>query len=279
LVEYQTITHQQAYCHYSLEELRCADYAQGRRFGFAEPPIFTTPSQQQTHAFTAGTPPYSGTTDRWFYAPVAESAQHTTLTFSNNWGWNFSIAVSKKYIWTAPPILPSLHADATEEITIKIAMRRATFTDARYDPLIKEVNVTLKSTPSFCTTALSSMFLEGHGDGVELRITLATASVPASSVPPPTWRWGFDVDMGFLIPFYKTLRATHLMFYPSYPAHAMGEGREAPATEPFPDGSPAKGLVALWPGMRVTALSRQFYCEEVEWECRKLWRLVAVGSI
>jgi hypothetical protein len=271
--EFETITTQAPFIHYSAEELRVADYLHSRRYCSAQTPYFV-PSFLK-HVFTRGEAPRSQTSTPWFYAPVSQSSTRTTLTLSNNQGWNFSIAVGKRYVWTAAPVV---QADAEGEITVKMPMQRTAFQTYVADPLAKEVLVVVKSTPGFRPTALSGIFVEGRS-GIELWITLATASVPASFSPAPTWRWGFDVDLGFLVPFYKTLRVTHLMFYPSFPAHAVGSGNVAPVMEPFPDGGPAKGLAGLFPGMQFTAMSRRFYCEEMVWEGKRLWPLVAVGSI
>lgn len=112
---------------------------------------------------------------------------------------------------------------------------------------------------------------------MELSITIGTV---ASSPTEPTsaWKWTFDVDLGFLIPFYKELRATHVMFYPQFPSHALGENGAVPAREPFPLGSPAAGLLSSFEGMSFVAMTKGFHCEEMKYMGRKLWRLAAVGS-
>jgi hypothetical protein len=109
---YETITAQDAYRSYSLEELRVADYLQGR-------------TQRNKHAFTSGTAPSGATSSPWFYAPVTETQSITTLIFSNSCGWNFSISISRSYTWAHAPILPHRGADTTREITVKIPLQRA----------------------------------------------------------------------------------------------------------------------------------------------------------
>jgi hypothetical protein len=259
---YQTITAQYAYQSYSLEELRVADYLQNRRF---------SSPQGNKHAFTAGTAPSGATSSPWFYAPVTESLSHTTLTFSNSCGWNFSVSTSRSCTWTHAPILPYRGADTAGEITVKIPLQRAgvrTYKDV-------DVMVNVKSTPGFRSTALSSIVVERASDSgiIELQITLATASGPPSLVPAPSWIWAFDADMGYLIPFYNIMRATQLIFYPSYPSHAV------PQRIPHPEGSPQAMLTRLYPGIRFGNMSEHSYCAEVEWGGRKLWRLLAVGSM
>ncbi|KAI4950478.1 hypothetical protein J4E91_004361 [Alternaria rosae] len=58
------------------------------------------PTPQSIHPFTAGSPATYPPTTPYFYAPVTETTQRTTLTFSNNDKWTFSIGISKQYEWT-----------------------------------------------------------------------------------------------------------------------------------------------------------------------------------
>jgi hypothetical protein len=38
------------------------------------------------------------------------------------------------------------------------------------------------------------------------------------------YTWAFELDMGFLAPFYKNARVTEMMFWLEYPGHAVGKG-------------------------------------------------------
>ncbi|OAG18167.1 DnaJ-domain-containing protein [Alternaria alternata] len=232
------------------------------------------------HPFTSGTPPGPiGTTPSpWFYAPVSESPIRTNLSFLNHAGWHFRIEVSKKYKWILRPVLPLLNADTEGDIMVRISVQRNTYS-ATVNAL-KDVVIDVKATPGNKSTALSSVFKETR-QGIELCVTIGTLPVTATApLPPmPAWSWSFDVDLGFLIPFYKELRVSHLMFYPHYPSHAVGKDGAVPAKEPFPMGSPQAELVSLFEGIQFVAMSKGFYCEEVGWAGRKRWRLAAVGSV
>ncbi|KAF1849740.1 uncharacterized protein K460DRAFT_360590 [Cucurbitaria berberidis CBS 394.84] len=289
---YQAITFQQPYQKYSLEELRVADYDQGRRFGnqngqagaFGQSSM--PPPRPKVHTFTSGSPQgmFGAPSDAWFYAPVHEGEERMHVKYSNWRGWDFSIGVSNGFAWVARPVLPLLHEDTGNEITVRLGMvRKAASKGGLADNFLKEVLVTVRKTPEMRQTALSSIFLETREGNMELRITLATASDEVQSAirhtSSPTWTWAFDVDLGFLVPFYKTLRATHLMFYPTFPAHAVLDGGGVPEGAPYPAGSPAAVLAESFPDIKFAKLSKQFYCEEMDWAKKKLWRVVAVGSM
>ena len=200
------------------------------------------------------------------------------LSFLNHAGWHFRIEVSKKYKWILRSVLPLLNADTEGDIMVRISVQRNTYS-ATVNAL-KDVVIDVKATPGNKSTALSSVFKETR-QGMEICITIGTLPVTATApLPPmPAWSWSFDVDLGFLIPFYKELRVSHLMFYPHYPSHAVGKDGAVPAKEPFPMGSPQAELVSLFEGIQFVAMSKGFYCEEVGWAGRKRWRLAAVGSV
>ena len=246
----------------------------------APPPNTSAPQPPRRHPFTSGTPPGPiGTTpSRWFYAPVSENPIRTNLSFLNHAGWHFRIEVSKKYKWILRPVLPLLNADTEGDIMVRISVQRNTYS-ATVNAL-KDVVIDVKATPGNKSTALSSVFKETR-QGIELCVTIGTLPVTATApLPPmPAWSWSFDVDLGFLIPFYKELRVSHLMFYPHYPSHAVGKDGAVPAKEPFPMESPQAELVSLFEGIQFVAMSKGFYCEEVGWAGRKRWRLAAVGSV
>ena len=286
--QYQTITFRQPYYYYSLEELRVADYNQGRRYadnnGGAG--MFGQNSESHPpHDYTTGSAPgMSGKdgSDAWFYAPVHRDYGRTQVTYSDWRGWEFTVGVSKRFEWVLPPVLPSLQDDTRREITIRLFMVRNWVTDELRDSFMTEVMVTVKTTPESRQTALSAIWVETRDGNVELSITLATASDDVQAATPPTaspsWTWAFDVDMGFLVPFYKRFRASHVMVYPTFPGHAVLEGGEVPESAPYPVGSPAAVLAGKFPGIQFAKLSKHFYCEEVWAETRR-WRLVAVGWI
>jgi len=142
--------------------------------------------------------------------------------------------------------------------------------------------LTVESTPDNRSVAVSSIFAE-RTDGINLRITLAgIGAAPTPTIPlqvKQSWMWTWDVDLGFLVLFYKTLRATHLMFYPHYPAHAVDGDGVVPTKEPFPMGSPAAELVRVFEGMVFVGMTRQFYCQEVKMEGKTFWQLAAVGHV
>jgi curved DNA-binding protein CbpA len=244
---------------------------------FTQADVQPPPKTPNRHPFTAGSPPgtFGTTSSPWFHAPVTEDPTRTILSFDNSAGWSFSIGVSKKYKWIRRPVLPLLETDTKNEITIRICMKRNTYSSA-YNAL-KDVVLCLTSAPENKRTAFSSIFAENR-QGMELCITIG-ALTTSPTEPTLAWKWAFDVDLGFLIPFYKELRATHLMFYPQFPRHAVGENGAVPAKKPFPMGSPAAGLVSIFEEMSFVAMTKGFYCEEMEYLGRRFWRLAAVGSI
>ncbi|KAG9190561.1 hypothetical protein G6011_08649 [Alternaria panax] len=226
----------------------------------APPPDTSTPQTPRRHSFTTGTPPepIGTTTSPWFYAPVSENSARTILSFSNHAGWHFRIEVSRKYKWILQPLLPLLHVDTKGDITIKMSMQRNAYSSTVN--ALKDVVVNVKATPGNKSMAFSSIFGETR-QGVELCITIGTLPVdPTAPLPPtPAWNWSFDVDLGFLVPFYKRLRATHLMFYPHYPSHAVGKDGAVPAREPFPVGLPQAQMSNLFEGMQFVAMTKGFY--------------------
>ncbi|KAF1830671.1 hypothetical protein BDW02DRAFT_507031 [Decorospora gaudefroyi] len=234
------------------------------------------PNPNPIHRFTTGRP-QPPTNEPWYYAPVTETDSHTVLEFSNSQGWYLSISVSKKYAWTACPVVLSVQQDTRAELNIKLDMRRTG--QALASPFEKEITVRITRTPGSRQTALSSLFTETRhpNSKIELSITLATNSTPSPTSLPMQ---AFDPDFGFLAPFFKEVRATHKMFYPTYPAHAVGADGGVPGPE-FPVGSPARALRDKWPGMYLVTLSRGFYCTAVEGKRGEKggWRVVAVGFV
>ena len=235
---------------------------------------------QNTHPFTAGDPATYPPPSPYFYAPVTETPQRTILTYSNNDNWTFSIGISKKYEWTFGPKLPFLGEETKDMIAIKFRLRRTATTPATV--FIKDVVLTVESTPDDRSVAVSSIFAE-RKDGIDLWVTMAGIGTAPTTIPAPvkqSWMWTWDVDLGFLVPFYKILRATHLMFYPRYPAHAVGvDGATPPTQGPFPRGSPAAELARMFPGMAFVGRTRWSYCQEVKREGETFWQLAAVGHV
>jgi len=235
---------------------------------------------QNTHPFTAGDPATYPPPSPYFYAPVTETPQRTILTYSNNDNWTFSIGISKKYEGIVRPTLPLLGEDTKDMIAVKFCLRRTATTPATV--FIRDVVLTVESTPDDRSVAVSSIFAE-RKDGIDLWVTMAGIGATPTTMPAPvkqSWMWAWDVDMGFLVPFYKTLRATHLMFYPQYPAHAVGvDGATPPTQGPFPRGSPAAELVRMFPGMAFVGRTTWSYCQEVKREGETFWQLAAVGHV
>jgi len=240
-------------------------------------PQWTPPPRTfSVSAFSSGSPRGTFPASTWHYhAPVSEDSSRTILSYTNAHGWAFSIAVSKKFKLTQRPVVPQLEQDTRGEICIRLRMVRDD--TAKPNGFMKEVVVDMKSTPGGRQTALSSMLIESR-DSVILRITLATAH-DAALLASPAWTWAFDADQGFLGGTLQTYRVTHLMFWPSYPAHVVLEGGEVPEKEPFPPGTPMEAVKAECPAIRFCKLSRQFYCSEQVWAGKKLWRVAAVGIV
>ena len=143
--------------------------------------------------------------------------------------------------------------------------------------------LTVESTPDNRSVAVSSIFAE-RKDSINLRITLAGIGAPPTPTIPlqvkQSWMWTWDIDLGFLVPFYKTLRATHLMFYPQYPVDAVTVNGSTPPTKgPFPMGSPAAELVRIFGEMVFVGMTRQSYCQEVKRDGKTFWQLAAVGHV
>ena len=248
-----------------------------------EPPSSkaTQTSPQTPHPFTAGSPTTYPPPTPYFHAPVTETAERTILTYSNNDKWSFSIGISKKYEWTLAPTRPCLGEETKDMIAIKFRLKRTATTPATV--FISDVVLTVESTPDSRSVAVSSIFAE-RKDGIDVWITLAgIGEAPASAIPPPVkqwWMWTWDIDMGFLVPFYRTLRATHLMFYPQYPVDAVAVNGSTPPTKgPFPMGSPAAELVRIFGEMVFVGMTRQSYCQEVKREGETFWQLAAVGHV
>jgi len=243
------------------------------------PPAPPPPPPQNTHPFTTGSPATYPPPKLYFYTPVTETPQRTTLTLSNNDKWSFSIGISKKYEWVLGPKLPFLGEETKDMFAIKFRLRRTTTSPTTV--FIRDVVLTVESTPDDRSIAVSSIFAE-RKDGIDLWITMAGIGAAPTTIPAPvkqSWMWAWDVGLGFLVPFYKTLRATHLMFYPQYPVHAVGVDGVVPTKEPFPKGLPAAGLVEMFEGMVFVGMTRQFYCQEVKSEGKTFWQLAAVGHV
>ncbi|KAI4658846.1 uncharacterized protein J4E79_006605 [Alternaria viburni] len=130
----------------------------------------TPPPPQTPHPFTAGSPAAYPPPTPYFYAPVTGSSQRTTLTYSNNDKWSFSIGVSKKYEWTVRPTLPFLGEETKDMIAVKFCLRQTATTPATV--FIRDVVLTVESTPDDRSIAVSSIFAE-RKDGIDLWITLA----------------------------------------------------------------------------------------------------------
>lgn len=166
----------------------------------------------------------------FYRAPVSESSTHTKVYFANHQGWDFSIAMSKKFKLVEPPILPAFKGGLNGEISIGLRLQRdrsvTTF------PFLKEVLLDVKSTPGARQIAMSCMFVE-KPTGIEMRILMGTMI----EVPFPTgWTWAFDADMGHIVGFLQTYRVSHVMYWPFYPKPVMPESGEMPMQEPCPMG-------------------------------------------
>ncbi|KAI8934094.1 hypothetical protein NX059_008856 [Plenodomus lindquistii] len=235
------------------------------------------------HPFTSGQRPSTFKTPpptRWFYAPVDETDRSTTVSYSNHEGWDFSIGVSKKHTWTGRPELPPLNSDTSSAVRIRINMQRQTPTYT--NSLLKDVRIKMKRSPKDQHVRFTSTFIESKTSGFGLAIRLVLVSDEehrALSSLAPSWAWSFDADQGFLMPFYNSLRVSHVMYFPLYPQHGFGEEGGVPEAEPYPQRSPHEYLVRTYPGMQFLKMSKGFYCREEMWSGKKFWRLVAVGSI
>ncbi|KAF1921748.1 hypothetical protein BDU57DRAFT_435581 [Ampelomyces quisqualis] len=216
----------------------------------------------------------------WFYAPVSSDASTTTLNYASHCGWSFSVSLSAKYAFARRPVLPLLQADTRAEISVEIHLSRDR-TASLSDTFGRDCTVNVIHTPGGRQTALSSMLVELRNGEMALRISLATAMEEVPSVLSPLacmYTWAFDMDMGFLAPFYSTARVTCLMFWPYFPAQAVGEGGGVPEQEPWPVGSPMAAVKMACGDVRFEKLSKKFYCAEQTWGTKKFWRLAAVGS-
>ena len=69
------------------------------------------------------------------------------------------------------------------------------------------------------------------------------------------------------------------MFYPRYPAHAVGGDGVVPTKELFPRGSPAAELAKMFEGMVFVGMTRQFYCQGMKREGKTFWQLAAVEHV
>lgn len=191
-------------------------------------------------------------------------------------GWSFTITLSARYTFVRRPVLPLLTTDTRAEIAVELHLRqnRSSFS------LEKDCSVNVIHTPGGLATALSSIFVESRNGEVALRIALGTLEAPRVTSPLACmYMWAFELDMGFLLPFYKNARVTGMMFWPEYPGHAVGEGGGVPEQEPWPVGSPMYAVNTLCGDVMFEKMSKSFYCKGESWEGKKFWRLVAVGSM
>ncbi|KAH9876252.1 hypothetical protein J1614_004131 [Plenodomus biglobosus] len=247
-------------------------------FGSASPPRAPV-----AHPFTAGQRPslwILSPAERWFYAPVEETAERTTLSFSNHDGWDFSIGVSKKFKWVIKPSLPLTTDDTTSAITVHITMERGPRTTAT--SLLKDVVINLRQSARNKHARLSCTFIESRTSQIGLAIQFVLSPDDqrgALASYSRSWTWSTDVDQGFLMPFYNELRVSHIMYFPLYPQNAFAKYSIVPEREPYPKDSPHEALRRRYAGMKFAKLLRMFYCREEVCAGKKFWRLVAVGSV
>lgn len=194
----------------------------------------------------------------------------------NSLGWSFSILLRKKFKLSASPGLPDLRSDTSKVLEITLSMNRDRESGNAFE---KDIDINMKKTPGSKPVAMASIFKE-YGNAVELKLTFATefhADVAVTQLNA-AWDFSFDMDHGYLAPVWAPFKATHLIFYPGYPAHTF-PSQDSEYENGYVVGNPEGPLVAEYLGIHFVKLSDSMRCQMMTQKGKTFWQLAAVGWI
>lgn len=225
------------------------------------------------HRFTVGTlgkaPEF-----HWYHCQLNEYDKHTTLTYNNWLGWNFSVNVARRFKVMARPCVPS--KPGPEILAIRLPLlRRADDASRAPDDMV----IDIRSVPGNKHIFMCSTIVESQAAGLEVVVEMAIAPEAAQAVAqgPVMWNWTYNIEHEPLAS-NMIAKATKYLFYPYKPFTAISPLENMPMP-PYPEESPMHGLLDQFPGMTIEEPAPGTYCVKEEQHGKIMWRLTAVGSM
>ncbi|KAF1926157.1 DnaJ-domain-containing protein [Didymella exigua CBS 183.55] len=210
----------------------------------------------------------------WHYCQLNEYSKYTTLTYNNWLGWNFSIMVASHFKVVARPVIPQ--KPVSESIVVRLPLLRK----GKHAPCSPHnIAIDLRGVPGNKHTILCSALVESQAAGLEVVVELAIAPETAQPIAqgPVSWKWAYSIDHRPLAVSTQA-RVTSTLFYPYKPFMAIAPRGSMPAP-PYPEGSPMRGLLSQFPGIKIEEPESDSYCVREEQQGKTVWRLTAVGSM